>query len=207
VKRVDAHGAFDALVRRVQACTACAGVEHTHLLGATNGRLDASLLVVGEAPGRLGAARTGVPFRGDRAGDRFEALLREASLLRSDVFVTNAVLCSPRSDAGTNRRPRPTEVAACLDHLRPTLALVRAPVVAALGRVALNALASIEPHGIRSLLDEAGRPRPWAGRTLVPLVHPSSRTLGRRSEAQQRADWRSLGALVRRTAVEAAARL
>jgi len=195
---------FETLVRRVEGCRACAGVEHTHLLGASNGRLDAPLLVVGEAPGRLGASRTGVPFHGDRAGDRFEALLAEAHLARRDVFVTNAVLCSPRSEAGTNRRPRPSEVTACLDHLRATLEVVRAPVVAALGRVALDALAGIEPHNVGAITPEAGRPRSWAGRTLVPLVHPSGRTLGRRSEAQQRADWRALGTLVRREVAEGA---
>jgi len=191
---------FEALVRRVEACATCTGVEHTHLIGVTNGRLDARLLVVGEAPGRLGAARTGVPFHGDRAGDRFEALLAAAGLDRRDVFVTNAVLCSPRSDSDTNRRPRPVEVTACLDHLRATLDVVGAPVVAALGRVALDALAAVEPHGIDALTLEARRPRPWAGRTLVPLIHPSGRTIGRRSAAQQRDDWQALGALVREAA-------
>ena len=176
---------------------------YAHVLGPANGPLDAALLIVGEAPGRLGAARTGVPFRGDRSGDRLDALLAEAALDRSEVFITNAVLCNPLAERvpgePRNRPPRPRELAACSGHLDATLRLVAAPVVAALGGAALRALALIEPHDVDRLTLEAGRPRPWAGRTLVPLVHPSPRTQGRRSWDEQRRDWRELGSLVRRS--------
>lgn len=198
---VDA-AAFEALAATVGACVRCREMDHCHTLSwsngsPSNGSLAAAVLFLGEAPGRLGAARSGVPFEGDRSGDRFASLLAEAGLEREQVFVTNAVLCSPLSPAGANRRPRVSEVASCLPHLRATLALVEAPVVAALGGVALDSLARIERHEVRSVVREAGRPRPWRGRTLVPLVHPSGRALGRRSEAQQRRDWRGLGTLVR----------
>ncbi len=173
---------------------------YSHVLGAACGPLDARLLIVGEAPGRLGAARTGVPFLGDRSGERLEALLGEARLDRSEVFITNAVLCNPLAGHGAearNRPPRARELAACSPFLERTLALVTAPVVAALGGAALAALDRIEAHGVTHVSEEAGRARPWAGRTLVPLVHPSPRTQGRRSWAEQRADWARLGALLR----------
>jgi uracil-DNA glycosylase family 4 len=172
-------------------------MSYSHVLGEANGPLDATLLVVGEAPGRDGAARTGVPFHGDRSGDRFEALLAAAELRREELFVTNAVLCNPLDERGANRRPLASEVAACVDHLGGTLELVLAPVVAALGAVALDSLARVAPHGVGSLVAEAGRARSWAGRTLVPLVHPSPRTQGARTWKQQLEDWRAVGELVR----------
>lgn len=190
---------YASLVAAVRGCHRCDQVGYTHLLGATNGPLDAPLLIVGEAPGRRGAARTGVPFHGDRSGERFEQLLALAGLDRHEVFVTNALLCHPADATGRNRRPRRGELAACARFLEATLDLVAAPVVAAVGGVALEALGRIEPHGNARIGEVAGRPHAWAGRTLVPLMHPSPRTQGRRSWAQQRRDWRRLGRLVRST--------
>lgn len=192
-------GSFASLVDDVASCHACRGMAYAHVLGATNGPLEARLLIVGEAPGRLGAARTGVPFRGDRSGERLDALLAAAELDRSEVFITNAVLCNPLTGAGDdarNRRPRASELARCSPYLERTIAVVRAPVVAALGGAALDALARIEPHEVTRVSEVAGQPRWWAGRTLVPLVHPSPRTQGRRSWVQQLDDWKRLGELV-----------
>ncbi len=194
---------YAALVAEVSACHRCQAVGYTHLLGTTNGPLSATLLIVGEAPGVEGAVRTGVPFHGDRSGARFEELLTLAGLRREDVFVTNAMLCHPAAANGRNRRPRASELATCSRYLAATLDLVRSPMVVALGGVALAALGRIEDHGIVRITEAAGQPRSWAGRTLVPLVHPSARTQGRRSWAQQRRDWRGLGRLVRGTVIVA----
>jgi len=174
---------------------------YSHVLGATNGSLEAGVLIVGEAPGRLGAARTGVPFSGDRSGERLELLLGEAGLTREDVFITNAVLCNPLtaslSGEQRNRRPRVSEARACQPYLEETLEFVAAPIVVALGGAALDALGRIEAHGIERVVGEAGVARAWAERTLVPLVHPSPRTQGQRSWAEQCEDWRGVGNLVR----------
>jgi len=166
------------------------------VLGDANGPLDAAVLFVAEAPGRLGAARTGVPLTSDVAGRRFQAFLDAAGLRRERVFVTNAVLCNPVSPRGLNRRPGAREVAACSGFLGEQLRLVRAPVVVALGAVALDALRRIEPHDA-VLARDAARPRPWAGRTLVPLYHPGIQSTLTRPHAQQLADWRAMGAVVR----------
>ena len=45
----------------------------TRALGQGNGPLDARVLFVAEAPGRLGADRTGVPLSGDQTGRNFGA--------------------------------------------------------------------------------------------------------------------------------------
>ena len=187
--------AFERLRLRVERCTACASMHHVHVLGGSNGPLDAEVLFVAEAPGRLGAARTGVPLTSDVSGRRFAAFLQAAGLRRERVFVTNAVLCNPLTPPGLNRRPNRADLASCRDFLAEQLRIVRAPVVVTLGAVALDALRAIEPHGLNLRLDVA-RPHAWAGRTLVPLYHPSIQSTLHRPHQQQLADWRTLGVLL-----------
>jgi DNA polymerase len=171
-------------------------MHHCHVLSPANGPLDADVLFVAEAPGRLGAARTGVPMTSDATGHRFEAFLGEAGLHRARVFVTNAVLCNPLTPGGLNRRPSRAEILACSRFLRRQFELVPAPLVVALGGVALEALGLIEPHGL-ALARDVGREVAWGGRTLVALYHPGIRSTVARAHAQQLDDWRALGASVR----------
>ncbi len=192
----DATSTFQSLCARVQRCFACSGMNHVHVLGDTNGPLDADVLFVAEAPGRLGAARTGVPMTSDVTGRRFQSFLAEAAIARERVFITNAVLCNPLTPDGHNRRPSAREIVACHDFLVAQLRLVRAPVVVALGGVALEALRRIARHEA-VLARDVGQALPWAGRVLVPLYHPSIQSTLTRPHEQQLADWRWLGTLLR----------
>ncbi|MGN6362027.1 MAG: uracil-DNA glycosylase family protein [Thermomicrobiales bacterium] len=144
------------------------------MLTAANGRPGALVFFVGEAPGRFGGERTGVPLSGDQSGRNFTALLAAAGLRRQDVFITNAVLCNPRDERGRNRPPARAELAACGEFLARQLAAIDAPLVVPLGAVALAALGALAPHGLR-LRDAVGRPRAWQGRLLMPLYHPGPR--------------------------------
>lgn len=190
---------FDALVSDVAGCFVCDSMAHCHTLGATNGPPRARVLFVGEAPGRYGAGRSGVPFHGDEAGRRFESLLAVAGLTRDDVFVTNAVLCNPLDASGRNRRPKASEVANCAAFLRRQVEVVDPEVVVALGVVALEALGRIEAHEL-TLREGCGLSVAWLGRQLVALYHPGRRALVHRDEAAQSEDWRRLGELVQATA-------
>ncbi len=183
------------LAARVRECTICTDMHHAHVLGQANGRPGAAVMFIGEAPGRLGAARTGVPFTGDRSGLRFQRLLQACGLRREDVFITNAVLCNPLR-GGRNRPPRAGEIARCGLWLREQIALVRPRIVVTLGAAALGAACAIAPHGYR-LAADGGRALPWEGRVLVPLYHPSPRTAGRRPFERQLADFRRLGQIAR----------
>ena len=185
---------FRRLVSDVRSCFACAEMNHVHVLAGSNGPLDARVMFIGEAPGRLGAARTGVPFTSDQSGLRFQRLLAAAGLRREDVFLTNALLCNPLRD-GTNRPPRRRELAACARWLDAQLRLVDPPLVVTLGMAALEALRTIEHHTF-ALSRDAGRALRWRGRTLVPLYHPSPRTAGRRPLWRQLEDFGSLRELM-----------
>jgi DNA polymerase len=192
--RAPPAAAFERLVSSVRSCFACAEMDHVHVLGDSNGPLSARVTFIGEAPGRLGAARTGVPFTSDQSGLRFQRLLAEAGLRREEVFLTNALLCNPLRD-GRNRPPRRRELAACSGWLETQLRLVDPPLVVTLGTAALKALSIIERHPY-ALSHDAGKALPWRGRTLVPLYHPSPRTAGRRPFERQVEDFRRLGAVL-----------
>jgi uracil-DNA glycosylase family 4 len=176
------------LCAKVGACRACDSMAYSHVLGAANGPADARVMFVGEAPGRFGAGRSGVPFQGDESGRRFESLLAVSGLTRDEVFVTNAILCNPLDASGRNRRPKTSEVQRCLAHLREQIEAVDPALVVALGEVALTTLARIEPHGLR-LRDGVAQPTPWFNRSLVALNHPGRRALVHRSDELQRLDW------------------
>ncbi len=105
----------------------------------------ARLLVVGLAPGRAGANRTGRPFTGDHAGMLLYATLIKTGFARgryaarvddslelTDCMITNAVRCAP-----PDNKPLSVEEAACRPFLAARLAaLPRLKVIVTLGDVA-----------------------------------------------------------------------
>src|SRR5258707_1380878 len=102
---------FAALVAQVRACRACPRMAgRRRVLGDANGPLRARAVLVGTAPGRYGAERTGIPFSGDRSGAALDVLLARAGLRRDDVFITNAVLCNPQDAGGRNDEPSAAEL-------------------------------------------------------------------------------------------------
>ncbi len=113
------------------------------------GDTEAQILVVGLAPGKHGANRTGRPFTGDYAGILlYETLYKhglassatsvsvEDGLVLRGVRITNAVKCLP-----PNNKPLPLEVQTCNVYLRTELAARPiARVILALGGVAHSAV-------------------------------------------------------------------
>jgi len=183
------HTTFGALVSEVAACTLCKRMcNSARVLNFSAGNLSAELFFVGEAPGRLGADETEVPFHGDTAGNNFENLLTFAGITRNDVFVTNAVLCNPKDDHGNNSTPTSAEIINCHLFLKRQIELINPRIVAALGNTALRALANIEAHNL-TLSRHVRSIHPWFGRSLMPLYHPGQRAMIHRSFANQRSDY------------------
>jgi len=192
----DRHVRFADFCQAVGDCTLCSRMtERSKVMSAANGNVEAKVVFVAEAPGRLGADRTGVPLHGDRTGDNFESLLGNVGWHREELFVTNAILCNPRKENGNNGTPTKEEIRNCAQYLEMTLELVNPAVVVPLGIVALTALQMVHPHGL-SLKQDVSRSHPWAGRVLVPLYHPGPRALIHRSLAKQRSDYMRLAKLV-----------
>ncbi|MFZ1108259.1 MAG: uracil-DNA glycosylase [Rhodomicrobium sp.] len=123
------------------------------------GARDASLLIVGLAPGLKGANRTGRPFTGDYAGVLlYETLLAygfargtygeraDDGLTLANCRIANAVRCVPPEN-----KPEPAEASACRGFLAATLReMPNLRAILALGRIAfestLRALALKPSH-------------------------------------------------------------
>jgi uracil-DNA glycosylase family 4 len=109
------------------------------------GDRDAWLAIVGLAPGKHGANRTGRPFTGDFAGELLYATLLKFGLangtygadpgdgLQLDgAVILNAVKCLPPAN-----KPEPREIATCRSYFEVALgALPSVRVVIALGQIA-----------------------------------------------------------------------
>jgi uracil-DNA glycosylase family 4 len=126
---------------------------------------EARLLVLGLAPGRTGANRTGRPFTGDHAGVLlYETLIKlgfargryaarpDDGLVLVDCMISNAVRCAPPGN-----KPETAEEAACRPFLADRIAaLPRLKVIVTLGDVSrrnllralgLKASAGVAGHG------------------------------------------------------------
>lgn len=187
---------FTDLVARVQCCTLCPRMQSRRkVLGLSNGNLDSSIVFIAEAPGKLGADKFGIPLHGDQAGRNFELLIASAGLRRESIFITNAVLCNPRTPRGNNDSPTLAEIRNCSRYLTEILEIVKPMHIVPLGRVALASLNAIEPHRI-SLSQGAGKEFLWRGSLVYPLFHPGPRAFVHRTRAQQIEDYENLNRLL-----------
>lgn len=156
------------LAERITACRACPSMPPERRRVPGHGPAEPVILFVGEAPGRFGADRTGIPFSGDRSGAFLRELIAELGLdAERDVTITNVVKCNPRDQRGNNRTPTPLEVATCCPHLEAELRLLRPRVVVPLGALACRALLD------RPLREARGVPIQQGGLLYFALYHPS----------------------------------
>lgn len=142
------------------------------------GSIDATLLIVGLAPGLTGANRTGRPFTGDFAGDLlYRTLLAygfargtyrahpEDGLRLVGAMITNTVRCVPPAN-----KPTAAEIDACRPFLVATIeALPDLRAVVALGRIAHQSV--LRSRGLRQAAF------PFAHGTAHPLPAGAGKTL------------------------------
>src|SRR5213594_456960 len=113
---------FIALASEAATCVRCPAMcGRAAVLSELNGSVNARVMFIGEAPGRKGADRTRIPFSGDQSGRNFDRFLTSIGLKRSEIFITSAALCNPRTASGANRRPTAQEMRNCSDFLRQTI--------------------------------------------------------------------------------------
>ena len=152
------------------------------------GDLDGRLLVVGLAPARTGALRTGRIFTGDASARFLGAALHSAGfsnqahsesrgdgLVYTDCYVTAAVKCAPPGDRAT-----PAEFRNCSPYLDREISLMEnLESVLALGAMAFRAcLDHLSRAGtdVRGLKFSHGAVfRPPGGPALYASYHPSPR--------------------------------
>lgn len=144
---------------------------------------DAWLAIVGLAPGKHGANRTGRPFTGDYAGELLYGTLLKFGLAEGEyraspgdglqlkgAMILNAVKCLPPGN-----KPEPAEVATCRNYFEAALAaLPHVRILIALGRIAhvvsaralgLPTASTSFGHGAEAIARD--------GRTLLSSYHCS----------------------------------
>lgn len=122
----------------------------------------ASVMVVGEAPGRA-EAETGKPFMG-ASGKQLQAIIDSLGV---EVYITNVAKCRPPQ----NRKPKVIEMKTCGSHyLDFEIMLVKPKVIVALGNTAMSYFSPLTklPHGVLYSLK-----KPVAGIKLICTWHPA----------------------------------
>lgn len=126
---------------------------------------EASIVIVGEAPGREEIAK-GIPFIG-RTGKYLRSMCYEAGLKVSSCIVTNTVLCRPPQ----NRTPLRPEIEYCTQRfLRPFLSQHTDKKWLAVGTIASKALIG------EKVTASAGYifPNPNSDNIISAILHPSA---------------------------------
>lgn len=153
------------------------------------GDRDASVLILGLAPGAHGSNRTGRPFTGDASGKFMYPVLHETgfanqpnatdindSLKLTDLYITAAVRCAP-----PDNKPLPSELANCSEYLdRELEGLRNLRVIVALGKIGFDAylnylkragkVTSKAPY----VFKHAAKYEMPDGRILLASYHPSN---------------------------------
>lgn len=143
---------------KIKKCVSCKELVKTRSRVVVGyGDIYAKILLIGEAPGRLGADVTGVPFTRDRSGVFLQKMLGKIGLNKSepenelpvlrDVYITNIVKCNPQGSTGVNRSPKKEEIQECKKHLVNEIKIIKPRIIVTLGLPASKVLLGDDFHG------------------------------------------------------------
>lgn len=138
------------------------------------GAVDASIMFIGEAPGRNEDLK-GKPFVG-RAGAIFDRLLGSVDLSRDQIYLCNILKCRPPK----NRNPLSDEINSCIDNLDVQIHVVNPIVIGTLGNFATAYILEKFSLPLRKISEVAGKvfdvQTDSGPKKLVPLFHPAVAT-------------------------------
>ena len=147
-------------------CETCPLKNEPHVLGS--GPEHPKYVIVGEAPGR-DEIKSGVPFIG-RSGQLLNKVLAHHGIERSEVYVTNTVLCRPPG----NRTPTAVEIRHCKERLFAEIKAHAPTAVLALGAPASKTLLGSK-QGITGLrIGGAKLSDNLGGIPVVATFHPAA---------------------------------
>lgn len=154
---------LELLAAEVARCTRCSLHQGRTKAVPGEGRGDADILFIGEAPG-FHEDQQGRPFVG-AAGQFLDELLDSIGLKRAQVFITNVIKCRPPG----NRDPLPEEIEACSPYLDRQIELIQPKLIVTLGRFSM---ARAFPKARISHVH--GQPRKIGGVVYYPMYHPAA---------------------------------
>ncbi len=136
-----AERTFEITRRLARDCRACPLWERATQTVFGEGPVPAPVMLIGEQPGDK-EDLSGRPFVGP-AGAKLNAALEEAGVVRSKVYVTNAVKhfkYVPRGKIRLHQKPTAVEIKACRPWLERELDLVQPKAAVAMGATAAQSL-------------------------------------------------------------------
>jgi DNA polymerase len=144
-------------------CRACGLASTRTNVVISRGAKNAPLMLIGEAPGHDEDIK-GLPFVG-RSGQLLQNLLAAYGFREKDYHICNIVKCRPPE----NRRPEPSEIAACKKLLAQQFALVKPKVIVLLGSTAYEAFYGDKPV----MRDVRGAFTERKGDYIMTTFHPA----------------------------------
>jgi uracil-DNA glycosylase family 4 len=128
------------------------------------------LLILGEAPGGIEAAR-GFPFVGP-AGELLRSTLKGHGVDLDEVYFTNTILCYPPG----NKFPGISAIQVCASRLESEVCLVNPKKILTVGGVGLTAATRLSRMATITTQRGRGIYTTWGGRQIytVPTYHPSA---------------------------------
>jgi uracil-DNA glycosylase len=161
-----------SLERAARKCEGCPLYQRATQTVFGEGPENARVIMVGEQPGD-NEDRQGKPFVGN-AGKLLDRALEEAGVVRSEVYVTNAVKHFKWEERGKRRihkKPSAAEINACHPWLEAEIEVIEPDIIVCLGATAAQSLMG------RDFRVTADRGKffegHWTG-YLMATVHPSS---------------------------------
>jgi len=173
---------YEELYETARSCTRCGLREGCKQVVVGDGSTEADLLFVGEAPGG-DEDRLGKPFVG-RAGELLDRIFAAAGFKRSEVYITNAVLCRPPG----NRTPTVGELRTCEVYLDAHTRLIKPKIIVAMGSTAVRAL--VDPNA--RITRMRGTWQECRGIPVMPTFHPAALL---RDPGKKRPVWEDFKAL------------
>jgi len=156
---------LSAFEKEICSCQKCPLGESRNKFVFGVGDPNASLLLVGEAPGAT-EDEIGEPFVG-RAGKLLDKILAAIDRNRQkDVFICNVMKCRPPN----NRDPLRSEVDQCEPYLLHQIHLIKPKLIVALGRVAGQTLLNVD----KSLKSIRNTFHDYHGTPLMVTYHPAA---------------------------------
>jgi len=160
------------IAEQAAGCTACDLYRDATQTVFGEGPVPASMMLVGEQPGDK-EDKAGHPFVGP-AGRVLDQALKEAGLVRDEVYVTNAVKhfkWTARGKRRIHQKPNAEEIEACNRWLAHEVELVQPEIIVALGVTAARAVLDTRD----SITKLRGRVHisTYGVRTIV-TIHPAS---------------------------------
>ena len=147
----------------LKSCELCPLCEQRQNVVFGSGNPNASLVLVGEAPGQDEDGQ-GIPFVGE-AGNLLDKILLAMSLTRQDVYLCSVVKCHPVA----NREPQADEITTCEQFLQQQLQLIQPQIIVTLGRFATHALLKTDT----AISKLRGKWNQYESIPVMPTFHPT----------------------------------